>query len=258
MRTVFFFALLANVVYFLWQYQQGALEPQAPSAVEADGEKQILLLAEAEQGRAQDTTGLEVGEMLEKDAVSPSAESLKELEMSLNIDVAKNEKEKTVLLATLDEKDRGQCYQVGVFSNQAAIDQWADRLGIDSALLQVQQRNKSVITGYLVYYPAETSFKESEKNLKMLRSLGIKEAWLFRKGELKGDISLGMFKTRAKAVELQKEFFSKSIYAAVKPRYKVPPEFHVKLQSDKSPQQLKALLKGLVRKPSITPLAECY
>lgn len=231
MKIVFFFVLLLNIVYFLWQYlQESAPLTTDEIALEQTGEKQILLLTERVQSS--------------NNAVGVS-----------NTAIGQTNR---ISFATLDKIKGNKCYQVGIFENNTVIDKWAEKLKIDSALLQRQQKNKPVIKDYLVYYPAETSFKESLKNFEMLKNLGVKEAWLFRKGQFKGDISLGMFKSKTRAMQLQKEFFDKSIFAAVKPRYKIPPQFYVNLQTDKTPQQLKKALKYLVKKSSVELLNECY
>ncbi|NOQ35739.1 MAG: hypothetical protein GQ569_07565, partial [Methylococcaceae bacterium] len=251
MKIVFYLALLTNIVYFSWQYQQGALDKILSNSVELvqNTEKQILLLTEAEQAAANS-----IENKLEMTVHSkPSSENA-----TTKVPTTATIENNAALIATINKTVEKQCYQVGVFSNDTSIDKWAEKIGIDSALLQKHQKNKTVITGYLVFYPKETTFNESKKNLKMLKELGVKGAWLFQKGEFKGDISLGIFKTEAKAMQLQKEFFAKSIFAEVKPRYKVPPQIYVKLQTDKTAQQLKVVLKGLVKKASVQALAKCY
>ena len=231
MKIVFFFVLLINMVYFLWQYlQESAPISTDETALEQTTKKKILLFSE----------------------ITPSDTAIETADNRANVKTAGIT---PVITEIIEQKT---CYQVGIFENNGAIDKWAEKLKIDSALLQRQQKNKPIIRDYLVYYPAETTFKESKKNFKMLKSLGVKDAWLFKKGPFKGDISLGTLHTKASAMRLQKEFFEKSIFAAVKPRYKVPPQFYVSLQTDKTSQQLKAALKNVVKKASVELLKKCY
>ena len=52
----------------------------------------------------------------------------------------------------------------------------------------------------------------------MLQDQGIRDFWLFNRGELQGAISLGLFNARDKAEVAQKQFMGKNVLSEIVPR----------------------------------------
>lgn len=112
------------------------------------------------------------------------------------------------------------CYEAGPFENKAQLEQWRRLSGIAAAFVSLVRRDEPKITGYQVYYPAPDTFEEALANVEMLKKRGITDLWLFRKGELKGEISLGLFKNNERAEKLESQLKSQGLDVNIKPRLK--------------------------------------
>ncbi|NOQ76365.1 MAG: hypothetical protein GQ475_00960 [Methylococcaceae bacterium] len=65
----------------------------------------------------------------------------------------------------------------------------------------------------------------------MLKKRGISDFWLFRKGELKGAISLGLFAKETRALALQNKFSKTGLNVEIMPRYKTETVWYAKILS---------------------------
>jgi hypothetical protein len=83
----------------------------------------------------------------------------------------------------------------------------------------------------MVYYPAANTDFETEDNIKMLKSRGIKDLWLLT-GEDKGKISLGLFIKEENALTMKNELLAKGITAEVEARYKTKSQKYVLIRGD--------------------------
>lgn len=72
----------------------------------------------------------------------------------------------------------------------------------------------------MVYLPAGETYEQSLENVELLKQKGITDYWLFRKGEVKGDISLGVFSSEIRAEAFKKQLAIKTLNALIRPRYK--------------------------------------
>ena len=72
---------------------------------------------------------------------------------------------------------------------------------------------------WVLYRPARPpeSFEASKANLEMLKSRGITDTWLFTAGDLRGSISLGLFKSEARAIGISKILNAKGLNSVVQP-----------------------------------------
>ncbi|NOQ16386.1 MAG: TolC family outer membrane protein [Methyloprofundus sp.] len=89
----------------------------------------------------------------------------------------------------------------------------------------------SYTSSYLLLAPPSKSMRESFKLEQKLKSQGYSELWLFRSGEFRGRISLGLFSIKENASKAQKEI-SKKVQLAleVTPRYKTKQNLVVHIQ----------------------------
>ncbi|PKM11948.1 MAG: hypothetical protein CVV13_07195 [Gammaproteobacteria bacterium HGW-Gammaproteobacteria-3] len=118
------------------------------------------------------------------------------------------------------DKPLALCYQAGPFANNALLKQWRRQTGIAEKFIKPVQQEEPEVTGYLVYYPAPENFEQALANVDMLKKKGVSDLWLFRKGDFKGEISLGLFKNKQRAEMLQQQFSDKAIQVLVRPRFK--------------------------------------
>lgn len=124
------------------------------------------------------------------------------------------------------------CFEVGPFVNGNAYQLWKNELNVDREAIEPLTRNGEVINDYLVYYPAPETMQEAEANVKMLREKGIQDLWLFRKGEDKGLISLGIFKNESRASILWSQLLAKGIQVEVRPRYITKPRKYARIKGN--------------------------
>jgi hypothetical protein len=143
------------------------------------------------------------------------------------------------------------CYQVGPFAKTASVTEWRKQNKIDQDSFRLINKDKKVNITYLLYYPAAKTFSQSKENAEMLRQKGITDYWLFRKGESKGAISLGLFSKEKGALTLQKKLLKKGLKLEIKQRYKKQPIFFAQvLTSDQE-------FKDKVRSKKNQSVSEC-
>lgn len=122
------------------------------------------------------------------------------------------------------------CYEVGPFVNGNAYQLWKNEINVAREAIEPLTRDGEVIKDYLVYYPAPETMQEADANVKMLREKGIQDLWLFRKGEDKGLISLGIFKNESRASILRSQLLAKDIQVEVRPRYTIKPRKYARIK----------------------------
>jgi len=118
------------------------------------------------------------------------------------------------------ELDTTYCYHVGPFADSGTLDVWRKLNEIDADSVTLFNKESKVVSSYLVYFPAAETYEQSRKNVQLLKQKGITDYWLFRKGELKGAISLGLFVKKKGALSLQEKFVKAGLTVEIKERYK--------------------------------------
>ena len=112
------------------------------------------------------------------------------------------------------------CYHVGPFANNVALNVWRKLNKIDAGFVSRFTKENNVVSSYLVYFPAAETYAQSTKNVQRLKQKGITDYWLFRRGELKGAISLGLFVKKSSALSLQEKLVKAGFTVEIKERYK--------------------------------------
>ena len=125
------------------------------------------------------------------------------------------------------------CYQVGPFKNSNAVEAWSNLNTMKSETLESLKKDSRVVSSYLVYYPAADNYQQGKENVVMLKEKGVKDLWLFRKGNLKGAVSLGLFVKESRAIALKDKLSNKGVTVDVMQRYKTIPMLYVKVLADK-------------------------
>jgi len=124
------------------------------------------------------------------------------------------------------------CYQAGPFLDEKALNDWAMTNAQKASSVTHLNKDVQTATTFLVYYPKSESYEQSKRNIQMLKRKGISDFWLFRKGELKGAISLGLFAKESRALVLQKKFSKTGLKVEIMPRYKTASVWYAKIYSD--------------------------
>lgn len=122
-----------------------------------------------------------------------------------------------------------ECYEVGPFSNEQQLKKWLASQEIEGQP-ETFSREEQVVSTYLVFYPASETMAESKRNVTMLQNKGIEELWLFKKGEMMGAISLGLFKEKPRAVKLFQKMRSKGINVNITERFKSEQRLYAKVR----------------------------
>ncbi|MGR8934796.1 MAG: hypothetical protein ACU837_10465 [Gammaproteobacteria bacterium] len=305
MKYWFFVAVLANVVFLLWEFHYGTFDAaELPDAAE-NSEKRILLVSELNTD-AQGRSAGRSASLTEKREVLPPSPQRDEAARSVPVAAgAQDAAAETETLAEVSERqrqpekaekerlpltesavlaatpapiptagentatavtpviaDNGQsaeppderqttartitanepaepasqeaevlqtaCYKVGPVENRVAFEALLDtyRTQISSVEFSIQEKRKN--DSHIVYYPAEATLEQSIATAEMFRrDYGIRDLLVFRNGELKGAISLGVFSNAQRAKTAQSQFEKKGLYVVVRPRY--PTETHYSL-----------------------------
>ncbi|MDT8407668.1 MAG: hypothetical protein RQ715_10500 [Methylococcales bacterium] len=110
------------------------------------------------------------------------------------------------------------CYQIGPVKTAQAIAAWRDAVGLLPEQVATVSREQAVVTAYMVYLPKEATFAASLANVEKLKAKRISDYWIFRTGEQKGDISLGLFAEKSRAEKLYQQLREQDLQVSLRPR----------------------------------------
>lgn len=255
MKTLFFLVMIANVTLFMWEYKQGAIASKTETSSQSTNNfhENIVLLSELPPA-LQQNQALAVKESAAHVIKVPDSKIIffpKNTEISepkkvianiatqtpgkeaANIQNATTEQLKVVpeptanpaLAASLPasspaSENHVSCYKLGPIINhknyQALINQLK---GTDSSIKLINL-NEQKADGYIVYLPTAKKPKNPDAYLLMLKQFGLKDFYMVKTGEYKGQITLGTFTTEARALVLQKNLAAKGINASIKTQNK--------------------------------------
>lgn len=140
------------------------------------------------------------------------------------------------------------CYSAGPVENTAAFEALLNHYRPQLKEVEFAATEKRKNNTYLVYHPAAATIEQSIATAEMLRSnYGISDLLVFREGELKGMISLGVFSNEQRAKTAQSQFEAKGVHAEIRPRYPLEVHYSVRMrwneQQAEAAQQLSNALK---------------
>jgi hypothetical protein len=140
------------------------------------------------------------------------------------------------------------CHAAGKVVNPDALKRLLDRYRPQLTELELSSREKRKNDSYLVYYPPGATLEESIATAEMLRNdYGVSDLLVFRNGELKGAISLGVFSNEQRARLAQSQFEKKGVHAKIMPRYPLEKNYYVRTrwseQQTAAAKQLSSALK---------------
>ena len=129
------------------------------------------------------------------------------------------------------EPDKTFCYRAGPFVDHEALNAWIklNKINVDS--LSQLKKDRKIEMRYLVYYPAAENLSKSRKNIQILERMGITDYWMFRKGEMKGAISLGLFSNEKRALLLQEKFTNMGLDLKTKQLHKIVTVLYTQLST---------------------------
>jgi len=226
MKQLFVLSLLMNIILFLWEFHQGALNPTI-SSTEQHSNRQILLLSELPTITEQPNNKKNIQTTLIKPVIEKTPlDSPPQLKVTVE-STPSTKKD----IPQIQDNSPLLCYQVGQFDSQDKAKYWVKQNKIPGETVHYIEKPTRVISSYLVYYPAGKDYQQSQNNIHLLKSKGISDLWLFRKGTLRGIISLGLFVKQSRALVLQKKLLKQGLTVQVMPRYKEIPSFYVDIMT---------------------------
>jgi hypothetical protein len=282
MKYWFFSLLLANAIFFLWEFHYGALEPpKTPDTTMAGGEKQILLLSEAGSNSLSQrpesarlvpevfASVMEISNALLQDAQQPLVKAAEPetagqapvLEQAASENNASTEAVEEIStnpappqIAEQPETEQAadelgpengippepasppkpeamhtSCYAAGRSINVEALNNLLGRYRPQLTALELTVREKRKNGSYLVYYPPAATLEQSIATAETLRNnYGVSDLLVFRNGELKGTISLGVFSNEQRAKIAQSQLEKKGVHAKIMPRYPLEKNYFVR------------------------------
>lgn len=145
-----------------------------------------------------------------------------------------------------------ECYTAGPVEDAAALEALLNRYRPQLKDVGFSASEKRKNNTYLVYYPAAATLEQSIAAAEMLRShYGISDLLVFREGDLKGMISLGVFSNEQRAKTAQSQFEAKGVHAEIRPRFPLEVHYAVRMSWNEpqaeTAQQLADALKSRYR-----------
>lgn len=173
MKIFFLLALLANIVFFLREYNSSSLNTdKVTTKMKSNQPKQIFLLTEPPK-------------------------NTKQIERVSTPVVPKTNNN------TGHEKEF--CYQIGPFDDKNKVERWRILNRIDkSALNQLTKQIK--INHYLAYSPPPTKTGlDNQQKTQLFKENDIKDFAVYKEGKFKGGISLGAFSRVINALNIKEK-----------------------------------------------------
>ncbi len=260
MKLLFGLGLLLNVILFVWEWHTGALQPSETQRDYSNQDRQIWLVSEIpsqsmlQAAATESNTPFAIAEAADLTTDQATFKSQPQIEETPVIaNTEQSEPVESSLSDTTDQQvlanapdldlkpvdndlasvQATRCFRVGPFVDQTAIATWAGDRYPD---LSVLEQSNDVIYRYLVYLDTHELSDSSEVILQKLKDKGVKDYWLFREGELKGLISLGLFQAKTRADALQKRLNRRGVETRIMPRYKQEIQYFAKIQTSSRPK----------------------
>lgn len=257
MKILFFLTLLANLVFFLWQYNAGGFHrAEEKTEISNPEPKQIWLLSELPKKPPVTVAAIQTPP-LAAPAVNVPQPAKNNPQVPTLLPVLKPAVAATASATpttTATAVKQFYCYQIKGFSDKSAAMHWSQKAGVSMSLRF--KEIPPVVADYVVNYPVPTPAKSGESG-EFLKQHGIKNFFVINHGESKGSISLGVFKSEAHAIKAQRMFIQKGINAKIAKRYKASPAVLTQLKTEQNRSQLLASLAKYTRHPKVESLSQC-
>lgn len=209
MRWLFVLLILLNGAVFGWLYHQQQTNPkvEAPSIVEPSEGEQLELRSEA-RARALNKE-LQTDNNIQADSTEPAKKAPSETSQTQ----AKTEPSKTEPV----EDKVTRCYRSTPFNEQIDARLLAakiKKLGYQASI-ETSKSAANLPTKYWVYVPKQGTKKDMQKIHTSLKKKNF-DTFLITKGELAGAISLGIYRSKKSALNLEKEVTGFRVPVAIK------------------------------------------
>ena len=127
------------------------------------------------------------------------------------------------------------CGEIGPFKKKPHARSYQKRY-FNNLETRIAPRVEDEVAGYWVLIPALPDRQRANAMVKRLKNAGIEDIWLFKKGERKNSISLGLFSKMESAKEQQRSIQAKGFFPQISPLTKRFKRYW--LSFDNAPQEL--------------------
>jgi len=204
MKFIFLIVLLANISFFLWEYNSPYLHSTLSNKTRSKQKLKPIFLLNEVAISAENNTSLPVSQL--KPVLPEQLNARKDAKKTETGELHLPERQEQLLLPK-----QTFCYEIGPFKNEGSMNQWLSlNKNTTSHFLQIE-KNSPINPRYLVYSPATDNFEQSKQNITLFQKMGVDEFWMFRKGELEGAISFGLFSKENRALNLQNKLSKKGL-----------------------------------------------
>ncbi len=216
MKKLFFILLLGNVIFYLWASNIQSKPDPSQQAMLDPSLGFITLLGEEKEKQ-------ELAASINR---TEPAKAFKP-EISENLRVEKE-----------------ACFRTTILKNKEAASIVRKVLSEHSVESEMIVNRTLEGRGFWVVFPAADDMTQARENVRLLKSKGATNYWLFRKGEKKGAISLGMFKERKSAEKTQMKWAKKGIKLKIKPHMISEEKIRLKIRTDMYPVELQKIINS--------------
>lgn len=207
MRVFFLLVILANVLLFLWE-----TKVRHPGNDRDSASKTLIL-----PGTTESITLISESRAIPVSAIP--AENRPVHSYGKPDSPAFNLSDTPVVTAPVQSADKfAGCFEIGPFPTPVAASELQVLLASQAKGITVSTRSTAQNDSWWVLIPKADSMEAAKARRQMLLDRGVKDFWLFNKGELQGAISLGLHETREKAEASRRQFLEKGIVSEVAPR----------------------------------------
>ncbi|QFY41316.1 hypothetical protein F6R98_00690 [Candidatus Methylospira mobilis] len=216
MRVIFFILLTANIAFYVWEVRSQHSEDgvrhialDLPNATE-----HIKLLSEVPPPQAEQPP-LPAEQLMPAPAPITPAKGAK-LKISL-------QQPTQAVIAAANVQPAPPVHAPGCWLVGPFVTDMNARIAQEGIARKVPQttlvnRSVGVADGYWLLYPRAANIEAGRDNRRLLQEKGIRDLWLFDRGELAGYISLGLFQTKEGVEDAQKKYFERNIATEIRPR----------------------------------------
>jgi hypothetical protein len=230
MKILFYIGCLLNIGFFLWEWRNGAFNPPPIS-------KSLPTIFLADEWRRMQTTPdirILLNRELENLSILPPVlfppAAAKSLARGPRVKIAEKSASSYATSA---------CLEIGPFSSSQTAKNWMVSQNLNGTIFI---KTELWADSYMVYMPASSDAEQDRLRLQTLNAKGVKDFWLLTNGEMKGALSLGLFKEKSRAEAMQSKFAQLGLKTAIKEGYKSRGVVYVRLEN---PQFANPLPTGL-------------
>lgn len=214
MKIVFYFFVVLNFAFFLWQTQANSRVKDTKQK-RSSGAPTLVLLNEAKSSA-------------KKPKAKKSATSSK----------TKKSKSKS-------NKALAACFTMGPFENLEQTRPIAETLEGYGALTSTQKKKEQVSSGYWVYLPSFKSWKEARAQVMELEQKGMLDIFIMGRGKMKNAVSLGLFSNKNAADRRMGDLKKLGVKPKVEIQYMTNDQYWIDIDVEKGKKDVVANINSI-------------